>query len=190
MQAVAEEVDATPAQVPLRWLSGQERFTCIPIVDARTPYQSRENLSVPVISLSTDQHDRITEAYFRRPSVIRRRRRNLVSMTDTTNDPDWHGTEDDRAGESGDEPAGRSAVGGPVLNLDDEPSGEDEPPPECAVDGCHREGRTAKKMPVSGASEEATDQYVCRYHRTLFLGVRALVVAVVLALFLLAYVRV
>lgn len=63
VRAVAEEADATPAQVTLRWLIEQDWFICVKLVGARTPDQLRENLSAAEISLSSDQHNRITEAY-------------------------------------------------------------------------------------------------------------------------------
>lgn len=60
---VASELDATPAQVALRWLVQQDGFTCVPITGARTVDQLEENLGALDLSLSSDQHDRITEAY-------------------------------------------------------------------------------------------------------------------------------
>ncbi|MEF8853251.1 MAG: aldo/keto reductase [Haloarculaceae archaeon] len=62
VRAVADEVDATPAQVALRWLMDHERFTCVPIIGARTPDQLHENLDAIEVSLSDDQWDRIDEA--------------------------------------------------------------------------------------------------------------------------------
>ena len=59
---VADELDATPAQVALRWLIERERFTCVPIVGARTVDQLDENLGAVDISLSSDHHDRIDAA--------------------------------------------------------------------------------------------------------------------------------
>ena len=64
IRAVADELDATPAQVSLRWLIQQQEFTCVPIVGARTPDQLEENLGASEIELSRDQHDRITDARF------------------------------------------------------------------------------------------------------------------------------
>ena len=64
IRAVADEVDASPAQVSLRWLMDQEDFTCVPIVGARTTEQLEENLGAAEVSLTTDQHDRITDARF------------------------------------------------------------------------------------------------------------------------------
>jgi aryl-alcohol dehydrogenase-like predicted oxidoreductase len=64
IRAVADEVDATPAQVSLRWLMDQEDFTCVPIVGARTSDQLEENLGAAEVSLTADQHDRITDARF------------------------------------------------------------------------------------------------------------------------------
>ena len=58
---VAEEADATPAQVALRWLIERE-FTCIPIIGARTPAQIEDNMGAIDLSLTDDQLTRITEA--------------------------------------------------------------------------------------------------------------------------------
>jgi aryl-alcohol dehydrogenase-like predicted oxidoreductase len=62
VRAVADEVDATPAQVSLRWLMDHDRFTCVPIVGARTVEQLDENLDAVDVSLSADQWERIDEA--------------------------------------------------------------------------------------------------------------------------------
>ena len=62
VRAVAEEVDATPAQVSLRWLMDHERFTCVPIVGARTVDQLDENFGAVDVSLSDDQWARIDDA--------------------------------------------------------------------------------------------------------------------------------
>jgi aryl-alcohol dehydrogenase-like predicted oxidoreductase len=62
VRAVADEVDATPAQVSLRWLMDHERFTCVPIVGARTVDQLDENFSAVDVSLSDDQWARIDDA--------------------------------------------------------------------------------------------------------------------------------
>jgi aryl-alcohol dehydrogenase-like predicted oxidoreductase len=64
VREVAEEVGATPAQVALRWLIDQDRFTCVPIVGARTTDQLEDNVGAVELSLSRDQHDRITEARY------------------------------------------------------------------------------------------------------------------------------
>ena len=64
IRAVADEVDASAAQVSLRWLMDQEAFTCVPIVGARTTDQLEENLGAAEVSLTSDQHDRITDARF------------------------------------------------------------------------------------------------------------------------------
>ncbi|ATW87858.1 aryl-alcohol dehydrogenase-like predicted oxidoreductase [Halohasta litchfieldiae] len=64
IRAVADEIDASPAQVSLRWLIQQQDFTCVPIVGARTTEQLEENLGATEIELSRDQHDRITDARF------------------------------------------------------------------------------------------------------------------------------
>ena len=64
IRTVAGEVDAPPAQVALRWLIDQDRFTCVPIVGARTVDQIEENVGAVDVDLSTDQHDRISEARY------------------------------------------------------------------------------------------------------------------------------
>jgi aryl-alcohol dehydrogenase-like predicted oxidoreductase len=64
IREVADEVDATPAQVSLRWLMDQSEFTCIPIVGARTVEQLAENVAACDVSLSAEQHDRITDARY------------------------------------------------------------------------------------------------------------------------------
>ncbi|GAB3035151.1 aldo/keto reductase [Natronobiforma cellulositropha] len=62
VRAVAEEIDATPAQVALRWLVQQEAFTCVPIVGARTVAQLEDNLGALEIELSDAQYARIDDA--------------------------------------------------------------------------------------------------------------------------------
>ncbi|MFB6137836.1 MAG: aldo/keto reductase [Halobacteriaceae archaeon] len=63
VRSVAEAVDATPAQVALRWLIDREAFTCIPIVGARTPEQLRENAGASDVTLTDEQRERITAAH-------------------------------------------------------------------------------------------------------------------------------
>jgi len=60
---VADEEDASPAQVTLRWMMDQDRFTCVPIIGARSVDQLEENLGAVDVSLSGAQFDRIAEAY-------------------------------------------------------------------------------------------------------------------------------
>ncbi|MCL9817630.1 aldo/keto reductase [Natronocalculus amylovorans] len=64
IQTIADDVGATPPQVALRWLMDQSEFTCIPIVGARTIDQLDENVVAAEISLTADQHDRITDARY------------------------------------------------------------------------------------------------------------------------------
>jgi aryl-alcohol dehydrogenase-like predicted oxidoreductase len=64
VRAVAEEVDASPTQVALRWLMDQPEFTCVPIVGARTVGQLDENLGAVDVSISGEQFDRIFEARY------------------------------------------------------------------------------------------------------------------------------
>ncbi|ACV12736.1 aldo/keto reductase [Halorhabdus utahensis DSM 12940] len=61
---VAEEVDATPAQVALRWLMDQPDFTCVPIVGARTVEQLEENLGALDVTISNEQFQRIFAARY------------------------------------------------------------------------------------------------------------------------------
>ncbi|ELZ12838.1 aldo/keto reductase [Natrinema thermotolerans DSM 11552] len=62
VEGVADEIDATPAQVSLRWLMEQDRFTCVPIVGARTPAQLEENVGAVDLELSDEQFERIDAA--------------------------------------------------------------------------------------------------------------------------------
>ena len=62
VREIGDELDATPAQVALRWLIDREEFTCVPIVGARTTDQLDENLGAVEISLSDDQRHRIEDA--------------------------------------------------------------------------------------------------------------------------------
>jgi aryl-alcohol dehydrogenase-like predicted oxidoreductase len=61
LEAVADDVDATPAQVALRWLMDQS-FSCVPIVGARTVDQFEENVGAVDVSLSEEQFERIAAA--------------------------------------------------------------------------------------------------------------------------------
>jgi aryl-alcohol dehydrogenase-like predicted oxidoreductase len=63
VRAVADDVDATPAQVALRWLIERSRFTCVPIVGARTVDQMEENLGAADVDLSAGQVEQISDAY-------------------------------------------------------------------------------------------------------------------------------
>lgn len=60
--SVADEVDATHSQVSLRWLMDHERFTCVPIIGARTVDQLDENFDAVDVSLSDRQWARIDAA--------------------------------------------------------------------------------------------------------------------------------
>lgn len=63
VRAVADEVDATPAQVAIRWLVEQDRFSAVvPIVGARTPAQLEENAGAADLSLADEQVERIASA--------------------------------------------------------------------------------------------------------------------------------
>ncbi|WP_136689254.1 aldo/keto reductase [Halorhabdus amylolytica] len=62
VRAVATEVEATPAQVSLRWLIDHDDLTIVPIIGARTIDQLDENLGAVDVSLSEDQWERIDAA--------------------------------------------------------------------------------------------------------------------------------
>jgi aryl-alcohol dehydrogenase-like predicted oxidoreductase len=62
VQTVADEVDATPAQVSLRWLMDREAFTCVPIFGATTRDQFAENVGAVDVDLSEAQVARIDDA--------------------------------------------------------------------------------------------------------------------------------
>ncbi|GAA0259315.1 aldo/keto reductase [Haladaptatus pallidirubidus] len=62
VRSIADDLDATPAQVALRWLIQQRDFSCIPIVGARTVEQLEENVGAVDIELSAEQYDRIADA--------------------------------------------------------------------------------------------------------------------------------
>lgn len=62
VEAVAEAVDATPAQVALRWVMDLDGVASVPIVGARSPEQLHENVGAVEVSLSREQYDRIADA--------------------------------------------------------------------------------------------------------------------------------
>ncbi|MFB6307828.1 MAG: aldo/keto reductase [Haloarculaceae archaeon] len=64
IETVADELDATPAQVALRWVMEQPDFTCVPIVGARTVEQLEENVGAVDIDLSDEQFNRIVDARY------------------------------------------------------------------------------------------------------------------------------
>ena len=61
LDAVADEVGATPARTALAWLCHRDGVTA-PIVGARTVEQLEENLAAAAVDLSGDQVTRLTEA--------------------------------------------------------------------------------------------------------------------------------
>lgn len=65
IESIAVEVDATPAQVSLRWVMDQEvpgSSTMVPIMGARTPDQLADNVGALDICLEDKHHERIAEA--------------------------------------------------------------------------------------------------------------------------------
>lgn len=63
---IANEENATPAQISLAWLIHHPDVTA-PVVGARTVPQLEENLAASEVSLSTDQFDRLSEVTSRSP---------------------------------------------------------------------------------------------------------------------------
>lgn len=61
VREVADEVDATPAQVSLAWLLHHDAVTA-PIIGARTLEQLEENIAAAAIDLTDDQFDRLADA--------------------------------------------------------------------------------------------------------------------------------
>ncbi|AFK18724.1 aldo/keto reductase [Haloferax mediterranei ATCC 33500] len=64
IRAVSNEVNASPAQVALRWLMDYPDATVVPIVGARTPDQLRENVGAADVDLTSDQWERIMNARY------------------------------------------------------------------------------------------------------------------------------
>lgn len=63
VQSIADELDATPAQVALKWLIDQRAFTCVPIFGARSVQQVQENTAATEIELAEGHFNQIREAY-------------------------------------------------------------------------------------------------------------------------------
>ncbi|ODR82015.1 aryl-alcohol dehydrogenase [Haladaptatus sp. W1] len=61
VEAVADELETTPAKVSLAWLLKHDAVTA-PIIGARTVEQLAENLAATEVSLSDDQFERLTNA--------------------------------------------------------------------------------------------------------------------------------
>ncbi|MDS0293250.1 aldo/keto reductase [Halogeometricum luteum] len=64
VREVADEVDASPAQVALRWLMDYPDATVVPIVGARTEEQLDENVGAADVDLSEEQWERIMDARY------------------------------------------------------------------------------------------------------------------------------
>ena len=62
VRAVAEELNATPAQVALRWSMTIDGLTSVPVVGGRSTSQLKDNVATLRLSLSADQYDRISAA--------------------------------------------------------------------------------------------------------------------------------
>ncbi|MDS0298382.1 aldo/keto reductase [Halogeometricum sp. S1BR25-6] len=64
VREVADEADASPAQVALRWLMDYPDATVVPIVGARTEEQLDENIGAADVDLSDEQWERIMDARY------------------------------------------------------------------------------------------------------------------------------
>lgn len=62
VKAIAKEVDATPAQVAVKWVSRITGLTSIPIIGATSVQQLEETLTYVDLPLSEEQHKRISTA--------------------------------------------------------------------------------------------------------------------------------
>lgn len=62
VEAVADEVNASPAQVAISWVSRIQGITSVPIIGAISIEQLDETLSYVDVSLSDEQHQRISNA--------------------------------------------------------------------------------------------------------------------------------
>lgn len=62
VEAVADELGATPAQVAIKWVSHIDGLTSIPIIGATSVEQLDETLKYTALSLSDDQRGRISDA--------------------------------------------------------------------------------------------------------------------------------
>ncbi|MDR9411717.1 MAG: aldo/keto reductase [Haloquadratum sp.] len=64
VRAVADELDATPAQVAVRWLMQYPDAPVIPIIGARSTDQLADTLGAATVELSDAQYDRIMQARY------------------------------------------------------------------------------------------------------------------------------
>ena len=62
VEKVATEIDATPAQVAIKWASRIDGLTSIPIIGSTSVNQLDETLGYVRLTLSEDQHQRISDA--------------------------------------------------------------------------------------------------------------------------------
>ena len=63
IRTIAEDQDASVAQLALKWLMDREEFTCVPIVAARSVEQLDENVNAVTVSLDSADREAITNAY-------------------------------------------------------------------------------------------------------------------------------
>jgi aryl-alcohol dehydrogenase-like predicted oxidoreductase len=62
VEEIAEETGATPAQVAIRWVMNAPGVTSIPVVGATSVEQLNDTVKAADLSLTTNQHRRITDA--------------------------------------------------------------------------------------------------------------------------------
>jgi aryl-alcohol dehydrogenase-like predicted oxidoreductase len=62
VETIADEVDGTPAQVAIKWVSRINGLTSVPIIGSTSVNQLNETLKYVDLSLSEDQHQRISDA--------------------------------------------------------------------------------------------------------------------------------
>lgn len=62
VETIADEVDGTPAQVAIKWVSRINGLTSVPIIGSTSVNQLNETMKYVDLSLSEDQHQRISDA--------------------------------------------------------------------------------------------------------------------------------
>ena len=68
--------------------------------------------------------------------------------------------------------------------------GEGVDDPDCQIDGCDRAGAVPRTFHSDNAVEPTSQRYVCRYHHRVLVGLRLVIIAAVIAVFLAAFFRV
>lgn len=71
IRSIANTLNATPAQVSLRWLIQQKRFTTVPIIGVRTTDQLKQNIKATEITLTDEQYKQITQARYKKEERVK-----------------------------------------------------------------------------------------------------------------------